>query len=407
MASFEPKDRNVYILGAGFSRPAGAPLVKEFLDAARSLYDDPQSGLGADVEGHFRRVFEFKRAMAPVRERFLFDLDNVEELFGLIEISNRLGKNGAPRREMIELIAETLRISVSQFAEQRTKARFQIPKHLSADFKKPAFAHDAQPNGGNTVHIDCDLHSYFVGLVGGLLDDPDKRKNRKDTIITLNYDLVCDEALRHAGFKVNYHLQDAANTDTFDSISLLKLHGSVNWRFCPRCEQARVVNNAQIDTECRNCEPAPQPELLLVPPSWDKAEYQTPIKSVWLRAVEELKSASRICVIGYSMAKSDAFFRYLLTLALAENEHLFKLVVVDPDKAIESRYREEFDHLFLDRRFQFGTRNQAQDLARFLSDPESRRLLGRGEVLAGFNIHMQRVDKSGQVFTVQEPVEWA
>ena len=50
---------------------------------------------------------------------------------------------------------------------------------------------------------------------------------------------------------------------------------------------------------------------------------------VWARAVAELKLATRICIIGYSMPASDLFFKYLLTVALAQNHCLYKLIVVD------------------------------------------------------------------------------
>ena len=38
-------DRNVYILGAGASADAGAPLIKNFLDYSRELFVQPFSGL--------------------------------------------------------------------------------------------------------------------------------------------------------------------------------------------------------------------------------------------------------------------------------------------------------------------------------------------------------------------------
>src|SRR5712692_11246078 len=68
---------------------------------------------------------------------------------------------------------------------------------------------------------------------------------------------------------------------------------------------------------------------LLIPPSWDKSGYAEIIAPVWKRAVDELKSATRICVVGYSIPETDAFFKYLITMALAGNHQLYKLVVVD------------------------------------------------------------------------------
>src|SRR6185312_10135630 len=72
------KDRNVFILGAGFSCAAGAPLVNNFLDLARELYDDPTSDLDDGEREIFGRVFEFRQAMSRAREKMTIDLDNIE-----------------------------------------------------------------------------------------------------------------------------------------------------------------------------------------------------------------------------------------------------------------------------------------------------------------------------------------
>jgi hypothetical protein len=84
----ERPNRNVYILGAGFSAPAGAPVIRDFLDRSREFYDDPSSSMDLREREHFARVFEFKRSMGQAREKFRIDLDDIEKLFGLVEISN-------------------------------------------------------------------------------------------------------------------------------------------------------------------------------------------------------------------------------------------------------------------------------------------------------------------------------
>ncbi len=57
-------DRNVFILGAGFSAAAGAPLIRNFLDTSRELFDDPDSGLDLEERKLFEEVFEFKKRIA-------------------------------------------------------------------------------------------------------------------------------------------------------------------------------------------------------------------------------------------------------------------------------------------------------------------------------------------------------
>jgi hypothetical protein len=51
---------------------------------------------------------------------------------------------------------------------------------------------------------------------------------------------------------------------------------------------------------------------------------------VWSQAIEKLKTATRIIVIGYSLPPTDAHFRFLLAAGLQENISLNKIVFVNP-----------------------------------------------------------------------------
>src|SRR4051812_30820178 len=109
MAIQEGSNRNVYLLGAGFSADANAPLVHDFLDKAHQLLDDPDSHLDGIERAQFERVFEFRREMAQSRDKIRIDLDDIEQLFGLVEISVRLGfEEPAVRQAMVYVIAKTL-----------------------------------------------------------------------------------------------------------------------------------------------------------------------------------------------------------------------------------------------------------------------------------------------------------
>ena len=49
------RDRNVYILGAGFSAPAGVPVIHNFIDQSRLYFDDPSGRLDQAERQHFTR----------------------------------------------------------------------------------------------------------------------------------------------------------------------------------------------------------------------------------------------------------------------------------------------------------------------------------------------------------------
>jgi hypothetical protein len=83
------------------------------------------------------------------------------------------------------------------------------------------------------------------------------------------------------------------------------------------------------------------------------------------------------------MPETDAFFKFLLALGLAENDRLYKLIVVDwlqgrlplPDeRTIETRWKEILEGVFVGRRFEFVGAGFAEFLRGSIQD-----LLHRGE----------------------------
>jgi hypothetical protein len=367
-------DHNVYILGAGFSRDAGAPLVHDFLDRAREFFDDPDSALDLQEREQFEQVFKFKREVAKAREKFRIDLDNIEQLFGLVEMSQRL-ESGSPatRDATVYLIAKTLQLALSNTSRRPQVGMTLVPGYApQASFLKYI---RRGASGGDS--FDTDIYTHFALLLSGKYDDKSKLPSRSNTVITFNYDLVVDDALILADAKPLYELTDAVYEETNENstvVPLLKLHGSTNWAIC-ECKQIHVLGQKATaypevfrSARCSKCNKTGL-RLLLVPPSWDKSEYSQIMQPVWKKAVKALQTATRICVIGYSMPEADAFFKFLLALGLAENDRLYQLVVVDwsdgrvpspQERTIETRWREMLEGVFTERRFKFFDRGVAE-----------------------------------------------
>jgi hypothetical protein len=390
----EPTDRNVYIVGAGFSRDAGAPLIQDFLDRAREFLDDPQSSLNGSDRQHFQKVFEFKRRVAQAAEKVDIDLDNIEQLFGLLEMSERLGIGSAEdvRPSMRVLIARTLELATAT-KQRLPEVMVRFPESRYEGLQKLGlFGHQYGHDKG-AVKASASIYHYFAALLTGLFDDPRRRTNRYDSVITLNYDLVLESSLAATGYQPDYYIgvTPAEGQRTY-CVPVLKLHGSINWGVCERCNRvtARTEFAKQASSRgglsCPHCG-KDSAHLLIIPPSWDKSEHKDVTKSVWSKAAKELTSATRICVIGYSMPETDVFYKYLLTLALAENPRLYRFIVVDlkPNAGRESvgeggarplrdRYADLLQKGFQRRRFLFYDTG----LYDFLAGP-ARTELGRGE----------------------------
>ena len=155
------QDHNVYILGAGFSRDAGAPLIHDFLDRACKFFDDPDSALDPQERQQFEQVFKFKREVAKAREKFRIDLDNIEQLFGLVEMSQRLGSVGSDTRDaMVYLIAKTLQLTLAN-----TSRRSEVKMNLASGYASQAsFVNYVRRSSSGVDSLDTDIYINFASI---------------------------------------------------------------------------------------------------------------------------------------------------------------------------------------------------------------------------------------------------
>lgn len=73
------------------------------------------------------------------------------------------------------------------------------------------------------------------------------------------------------------------------------------------------------------------PEPVIVPPSWNKADYHNALSDVWAAAAKHLSEAEHIFVMGYSLPETDSFFRHLYALGSVGTTPLRRIAVFNPD----------------------------------------------------------------------------
>jgi NAD-dependent SIR2 family protein deacetylase len=343
--------KNVYILGAGFSANAGAPVMRNFVEHAKLLRDDPRLGLPAEDQKTFERVFRRLAELRVAQARMAIDIENIEHLFSLLDMDIEFGGKsaGTLRQDLIFLILRTL---------EKTIQTKNLP---SGGWGLPFFMGDGKPNVSRGVaanYVDVFAALASRRWISGTLGRPQNGKCQ-DTIITLNYDCLLDDCLTKIGVQPDYGLQDPELPKEFKQcgyeIPVLKLHGSANWF---RCNSGRCVGKVVIaggtpakrleyfyGQHCPHCGQNVA-EPVIVPPTWAKGGQSEVLRPVWSKALEALREAGRIFIIGYSMPSTDQFFRYMLALALATNEMLDKVVVVntspDAQKTFEDLFHSQF-----------------------------------------------------------------
>lgn len=336
-------DRNVFVLGAGFSWAAGVPLVPEFLDFAKRIYHRGDGALSNEAHKRMGGALDFKKTIVGLRERIRMDLDNVETLLGLADMSRQLGDITIETwNDCTYLIAKTIELATLEGSGKRPDVSFFAKSTASNALINDLLNRKvirASP-GFTPPRFSSDVYHFFALLVSGRLNSEHLVRRSSDTIISFNYDLVLDDALLAVGAVPDYHLPNdvisGAVPGSTTGVPLLKLHGSVNWGICGNCRKRIILFPAAIarfsaeerNMACPGCH-SKDIRTLLVPPTWDKSEYRTVMSPIWTKAAWEIRNATRICVIGYSVPETDIFFKYLLALGLAQNDRLEKFIVVD------------------------------------------------------------------------------
>ena len=91
---------------------------------------------------------------------------------------------------------------------------------------------------------------------------------------------------------------------------------------------------------------------LIVPPSWDKAQFKEILGTIWNEAGREIKEAKRIFIIGYSLPETDLYFKYLLYTTLSFNKNDPEIYIVDyrEHEKVIRKFKDIFTEQYFKRR---------------------------------------------------------
>lgn len=217
---------------------------------------------------------------------------------------------------------------------------------------------------------------YIEKFASHLIDNSkirvnDYRKHDPVSVITTNWDILLDLAIRD-------QLQEGGDKGTVDYlcyvsslkkdptiipglqaltqgkfiVKLLKIHGSINWLHCPKCQRIfidfyrRVIDYGVFrEATCKYCskeysveEYAPKLRPLLLMPTFakDLSNFQT--KLIWRNSGIEISEADEIVFIGYSFPLADFEFRQMMFRNVKKKAKI-KVILFDkndPEKIITS-----------------------------------------------------------------------
>lgn len=186
----------IFVLGAGFSRPAGLPLATELFTEVRRHIENRHgrdTKFQRDVENYLRYR---KRCDGMELHETAIDL---EELMSYLDIEHFLGLRGS-----------------DTWSQEGNESQIMIRKAIGEVIH------------GRTPPADRLPDAYYRFA---------ERLTLHDTCITLNYDILLERALEHVGkpyrlfpdrFSSIGRYSNTTDSD-IDEVIVLKLHGSVDW----------------------------------------------------------------------------------------------------------------------------------------------------------------------------------
>ena len=310
-------------------------MMEDFLDVASDLL---RAGSVKDKQSEFERVFAAIGALQAVHSKAQLDLTNIESIFTALELGNIIQKFPGLAVEEIPLTISALKELIVKTLE----VRIPFPTRKSYIGAPPPY-------------------DGFAELVKHLRAGA--FPTHSVSVITFNYDVAVDIALFRAGLGPDYVIERPPQSR--DVVQLMKLHGSLNWASQTETKTIRplhLVNYFQkysimgFEEHGETIVPfgvhlqeyfgtsekvEVNKEPVIVPPSWNKADYHQALSNVWAAAAKNLSEAQYVFVIGYSLPQTDSFFRHLYALGSVGSAPLRKLIVYNPDTTagVDNRFK--------------------------------------------------------------------
>ncbi len=187
------------------------------------------------------------------------------------------------------------------------------------------------------------------------------------TFISTNYDILIDNVLTEL-YNENIDLDYGIEFRNFErhgdwkrprrefQVSLFKPHGSLNWLFCPTCNELEITPKEKgvvtrlisdfTQASCPECQSIYMP--LIVPPTFYKDLNNAFLSSIWNQTDKALRKVDHIVFCGYSFPDADIHIKYLLKRAQTNrnNRNTLKFTVINNFKEKLPMVRDEEEYRY-------------------------------------------------------------
>lgn len=272
----ESKKSSVWIIGAGFSRHAGGPLMNELFNCK---FDADFVGEGDQSElqmiSHIYRLFGPREYRRSNETSPLVLWNNPEQFLEMLETDYEVDYGTGTRVKLSSV---------------RNNAHFRLCHEVNH------YIHslESQP--------ECDRlapYRYWVSKI-----------REGDTIVSFNYDTLVETASEIEGVFINTPLP--YHKPLIDKINLLKLHGSVTWN-----DEGRPIDDEK-DRSPR----------FIATPGAAKGSRTKIMANHWHFATNAISSAECVYILGYRFPESDSIALMRLLHPMRDNKSLVVKVVL-------------------------------------------------------------------------------
>ena len=347
----------VYFLGAGASKDAGIPVTAGLLPRVKANIRDRSD---RDDLRRFVQTFDTggsgQSGRAPIVELISF-LDNAIRTERPLDTFFKLDRLRDVRRQLTSEVAKAV--------VSRKGARVEVPEDA------------LDTPGATTLRVASYYRTFVQKLVGRdrtLVSEADLPLG--DTVVTTNYDISIDVALYEAAYSEERRGGSSSVTDVYlgsefrdpydDTpafsepkmcVDLFKLHGSLNWLYCPNCSRIFVAAFGQsviyFDTPESDLDELTcfcgyfSLEPVIVAPSAVQDISNPHLQAIWTNAQWALEAADHWVFSGYSLPPDDMAIRAMLHRAQVSEKRSKrpKVTVVAPSsdekewRLLKARYR--------------------------------------------------------------------
>ena len=305
--------KTAIFLGAGASAAEGAPIQSGLFKAYFGSPDvQKMSPMYADLAQFFKSVFNINledpidTIKFPTFEEALGILDlaenRKESLRGFsfgepvpgVQINSAASRIQLLRLDLILVMAKAIDDGIrAKQKDQKTGPHRQLIDNLKQQMspQPPLPNQPPQPLLANTIFIST------------------------------NYDLSIDQALREdRDYCVDFAPDGKEIFEpSLQPVTLLKLHGSLNWLYCPVCNNVKqfgskaalsLAYEQRSVNSCIYCGSILSP--VIVPPTFYKDMSRVFLSRIWNKTEDALREVDQIIFCGYSLPDADMHIKYLL-----------------------------------------------------------------------------------------------